>query len=149
MTLDAREELVQAHIALTRIEQGVKARRLSIELAFKRAAIEADADQVRTAGGHVKVTDRPSTYETRGHELRDQLQTLVHAGHLTLDEVDEAVAVIVSYKPDHRKLNTLARHRGSEVQAAIEGNRVKVEPDPLAARVSFVNDKEKRHARSK
>lgn len=137
-TPEQRYELARAHEVLERVEKAVKARRQAIELAFLRAAAEMGSDQLKLAGGTARVTQRASKYEAKGHEMREQLLKLKdEQGNITQEEIDEALALIISVKPNHSKLNYLARHRGEAVAQAIEDNRKKVEPDPMTAKVEF------------
>lgn len=136
-SLEERADLVQLHDALLAIELPIRARRQSIELAFKRAAAEMGADEIRTATGVVRVTPARAEYEVDEQGLYDALRACVNDGLVTQDELDKALARILVFKPDHRQLNMLARHRGPQVQAAIDSHRSTRPSDPLSGRVDF------------
>lgn len=125
-----RYELARAREVLYKVEQAVKDRRMAIDRAFTRAAADRKMDQVKLSAGTVKIKKPTARYETKGHEMREQLLALSKEhGNVTQEEIDEALALIITVKPNHTKLNTLARHRGEDVAEVIEANRKKVEPD--------------------
>lgn len=133
-----RYELARAREVLLKVEQAVQARRKSIDLAFIRAAAARNADQIRLSSGTVRVKPGASRYETHGDKMREQLLKLAQDdGNLTQAEIDEALTVIISVKPNHTKLNYLANHRGEDVKEAIDSNRAKVAPDPLLAKPEY------------
>ena len=137
-TPEERYELAHAREVLFRVEQAVRDRRKAIDLAFLRAAADRKLDQVKVAGGVVRIKKPASKYETRGHEMREQLLKLSKEhGNVTQEEIDEALALIITVKPNHTKLNYLARHRGEDVGQVVEDNREKVDPDPLSYRTEY------------
>lgn len=137
-TPEERYELARAREVLYKVEQAVRDRRKAIDLAFLRAAQEKKLDQVKLSSGSVRIKKPAATYETHGDEMRRQLLALAESQqNVTQEEIDEALALIISVKPNHTKLNYLARHRGEDVEAVIEANRTKQEPDPTRYRPEY------------
>jgi hypothetical protein len=136
---EERMELARAHDVLWKVEKAVRDRRISIELAFKRAAAERKLDQVKMAGGEVRIKLGSGKYECKSASLRDKLLAMAKSddANLTQEEIDAALPLQIEVKPNHTKLNYLARHRGDDVAAVIDEHRKKVPPDPMQAQVEF------------
>lgn len=146
-SLPARGKLVELHAQLHRIERLVHDRRIALERSFVAAAAEANANELRTSVGIVKIKLPDAQYETRAQAIREGLTRLVAEGTLSKEEVDAACPVTITYGVNHTKLNALHRHRGDAVREVIDSNRHRIEPDPLAARPMFPKVKEDAHVK--
>lgn len=129
-----REDIIYQLEQVTAIENVARSRRRALEHAIIRAAITLDAQELRAKDCKVRVEPPKVGYDTKALSMRQQLLALVPEGDLSRAEVDEAIPEVIDAKPDHRKLNALLK-RGGRVQAAIEANRVKPEPNMDNARV--------------
>lgn len=127
-SLEERSEVADILSALRDIEVAARARRQVIEQHIINAAMKAEAKEFRIEDGTVRIEARTS-YVTQDAAMHDALIELIPKGDVTKDEVESAIATVISYKPDHRKLNALLK-RGGRVQAAIESHREKQEGPP-------------------
>lgn len=136
-SLATRGKLVELHAQLHRIERLVHDRRIAIERAFVRGAVESGATEFRTSAGVVKLKVPSGSYETRAQALRRGLEQLIADGHLSKEELEEACPVTITYGVNHTRLNYLAAHRGEAVREVIEANRTKVPGELAQARPIF------------
>jgi hypothetical protein len=137
-TPQERADMVALHRRLSDIIGALQVRRDAIELAFRRGMAELGADQLPLPDGRTVSIERPKPgWKVRGDELRRQLLALVTEGVVTKPEVDAALAVEVTVRPDNRRLNYLAEHRGDAVREAIEANREREQIAPTAGRLQL------------
>lgn len=131
---DERSEIVRELEAVRAIRRAADDRVKALELCITRAAAGLKALELRTSEGSVRVKPAEPGYETREMPLRQELLGLVVVGDLTREEVDAAIPEVISYKPDHRRLNGLLK-RGERVRETVERNRKKRDVDLMRARV--------------
>lgn len=135
-----RLALADLHQALRSMARDLGARASAVELTWKHAFEQLGARKLPLPDGRF-VTYEPSTeYVVDGPTLRKELLTLVERGFLTTEEVDDAIAPVVTYKANHSKLNNFAR-RGTEVAEIIDSCRTKKESTNLSGRITFPSPK--------
>jgi hypothetical protein len=133
-TPEQRTDMVRELESLRLIRAAVFDRIHAIEGSITRAADSLSARELRTADGSVRIKPLDPGYQTEDAQLHAALLECVGLGDLTKAELDDAMPIVVTYKPDHRKLNGLLR-RGDRVREAIEAHRRKPEPDLLRGKV--------------
>lgn len=136
-SLTDRAGLVRLRAQLHAITERASTFQRAIDRAFVEAAAKEEATIVRTGIGDVKMELPAASYETQPDAMRDALMALVPANLITRDQVDAALTVIITTKPNHTKLNALVRQGGKRVGQAIEDHRRRIEPDRSAARPQY------------
>lgn len=134
-----REEVNRLRAILAALAGPIQARLAALDQHVLIAATRVGADQLPLPKGRaIRVVTGEGRYEVDAHDLRDALTQLAHETNvLTVPEVEDAVRAEVSYKPNHAKLNYLARHRGAAVTEAINTYRRRVPPDPSRGKVEW------------
>lgn len=134
---EARAALVDFYLALADLAFELNSRAKAIEYAWSIGMREMGATRLPLPDGRsVEMIQPPKSYRVDGPELRSDLERFVEAGLVSAEDADAAVAVIVSYKPDHRVLNKLERHAPTEVRESIAAHRTEV-PTLAGGRVQF------------
>lgn len=110
-----------------------------IEKVFLQSALDTHAEKIRLPDDRVVAYEAPrGEYVTQAATLRSALAAIAHTdGTLSLSEVEEALAVVQTIKPNHTKLNSLAKRYGGDVAEAIAKHRQFVAPDPERGKVRF------------
>jgi hypothetical protein len=133
-TQTERADIVRELEMVRAIRRAANDREKALELCVTRAADALGALELHTSEGTVRVKPSDPGYQVEEQALRSALITCVGMGDVTKAEVDAAITEVISYKPDHRKLNALLK-RGDRVKAAIEDHRRKGSPDIMHGRV--------------
>lgn len=138
-----REEIVKLRAMLEQLIRPLEQRIATLDMHARLACERAGATELALTGKRKIVVDKPpSKYVVKEQDLRRGLLAQVKAGAITQDEADAAITEVVSYKPNHTKLNALAAHRGDVVREIIDSNRTKEKPDMSRARVTWPEPQE-------
>jgi hypothetical protein len=136
-TPEARAALVDFYLVLREIADQLDARAKMIEFAWQRGMVELGASRLPLPDGRmVEMPEPAKTYRVDGPELRGDLLAFVKEGLVSQEDADEAIKVIVTYKPDHRVINKLERNAPAEVRESIATHRAEV-PSLNGGRVRF------------
>lgn len=136
-SLTVRGRLIDRWRFAKRVEEAARMARQTIELAFVRAGAENGSDQIPTPQGVVTLKAPATEYDVRPDPMKRALLKLAAKGLVSEKEIDEALPVTIVLGANNAKLNYLARHRGKEVEDAIERHRTRKPTDPLRARPEF------------
>ena len=120
---------------IDRLELAVK----MIDKVFLQYAVEENAERIRLPDDRLVMYDRPrGEYTTQAAPLRTALAAISRLdGSISMAEVDEALKVEQIVRPNHTKLNALAKRYGGAVKEAIDAHRTFIAPDPARGRVRF------------
>lgn len=126
-TPEQRQLAVRLYRRLEPIESAVGLWRRMVEANFRDFLVGQGADRATLPDGRfVSYSPPPAAWEADGSAMRAALERLVTDGVLTRDQVDEIVRVEVTYRVDNTRANAAARHMGTRVAEAIDGNRRRV-----------------------
>lgn len=136
---EERRALAELHARLSAVVRQLNVATTAIEEVFRRHALATQARDLPLAGGQTVVYEAPKgSYHTDARAMRTALLAIAHTdGTITPEEVAGLFTEEVTVKVDHRKLNAIARKRGTAVAEAIDRHRVFRTPPPEQGKVRF------------
>lgn len=132
LNAEERAAIVTLYWTIKGLADHLYHRKKAIELSWSVAFEQLGSSKLPLGKGKFVTYSPASEYEVDGPTLRKELLALAERGLLTTDEVDEAIAPIVTYKANHTKLNSFLR-RGTEVAEVIESCRTRKVPTGATA----------------
>jgi hypothetical protein len=132
LNIEERAAIVDLYWTIKGLADHLYHRKKAIEYAWSAAFEQLGSAKLPLGEGKFVTYSPASEYEVDGPTLRKELLSLAERGLLTTDEVDDAIAPVVTYKANHTKLNAFLR-RGTEVAEVIESCRTRKVPTGATA----------------
>lgn len=134
-----RAALVALRAAIVAVKDVLWSAQSVIERAFLDDAIARGATTTKLPDGRSVIYEPPrGEYVGDMRALRTALATIANLdGTVTMEEVDMALKEEVVVKPDHRRINAIAKRAGGSVAEAIAKHRQHVVPSGVQGKVRF------------
>lgn len=124
---EQRQQLVKLRTALQDLAGPARTAVTFIDNIFAETARTLGAKAIPLGDGREVTWEAPQgTYNTDSAGLRQDLLDLAVKGFITRDVVDECVPQVITYQPNHVKLNSTAKKLGGAVAEAINARRIRV-----------------------
>ena len=136
-TPEQRTQLVELRTVLDAARGDLSTWVDAIDISFRRAAIETQANEFVLADGIVTVEPPRGEWVVNVPALRDELKAFAASGVISQEEFDSIFKTEVVTKADGNRLRYFGEHRGTELAEAIARNRVWKQGDPNAAKVKI------------